>query len=128
MANHSISINENLYNEIKQYCDLNGLKPSVLCNDLLKKGLTELKYGDIPFGVIKNDRTEEALTKTDFVDEHEIPDKLVANEIIPVMPMSEPDGTSLLIGMDVVLDKKPIEEKKEEEKKITKTRKVRVLK
>lgn len=128
MANHTITINENLYNEIKQYCDLNGLKPSVLCNDLLKKGLTELKYGDIPFGVIKNDRTEETLPKTDLVDEHEIPNKLVADEIMPVMPMSEPDGTSLLIGMDVVLDEKPIEEKKEEEKKITKTKKVRVLK
>lgn len=124
---HSISLSDKLYNEIKEYCDLNGLKPSVLCNDLLKKGLTELKYGDIPFGVIKNDRTEETLPKTDLVDEHEIPDKLVANEIIPVMPMSEPDGTSLLIGMDVILDKKPIEEKKEEEKKITKTRKTRVL-
>ena len=128
MANHTITINENLYNEIKQYCDLNGLKPSVLCNDLLKKGITELKYGDIPFGVIKNERAKETLPKTDLVDEYEIPNKLIADEIIPVIPMSEPDGTSLLIGMDVVLDKKPIEEKKEEEKKITKTRKVRVLK
>ena len=128
MANHTITINENLYSEIKQYCDLNGLKPSVLCNDLLKKGIAELKYGDIPFGVIKNERAKEALPKTDLVDEYEIPNKLIANEIIPVIPMSEPDGTSLLIGMDVVLDKKPIEEKKEEEKKITKTRKSRVLK
>lgn len=137
MASHSILINNDLYSEIKQYCDLNGIKPSVLCNDLLKKALNELKYGDIPFGVIGNEQINEhineqineTLPKEELVDINEMPTKLVSDEIIPVIPMSEPDGTSLLIGMDVILDKKPLSEnKKEEDKKITKTKRVRVLK
>lgn len=99
---HNISINDTLYNEIKEYCELNNINIPQFCNELLKKSLTELKYGDIPFGVIKT--------------EPEIPQRLVANEIIPVKPMEEPKGLEILAK---------IEENKEKKEKITK--KVRVL-
>jgi predicted CopG family antitoxin len=120
---HSITINEDLYNEIKEYCDLNGLKPSNLCNELLKKSLTELKYGDIPFGVIKsehisehkneqiNERINEKLPNENLVDISKIPPMPIAHEILPIEPMS--GNVS--------------EEKTQEEQKIKKPKKVRVL-
>ena len=120
---HSITLNEGLYNEIKEYCDLNGLKPSNLCNDLLKKALTELKYGDIPFGVIKNERISEhknehinerineELPNENLVDVSKIPPIPIAYEILPIDPMS--GNVS--------------EEKTQEEQKIKKPKKVRVL-
>jgi len=120
---HSITINEDLYNEIKEYCDLNGLKPSNLCNELLKKSLTELKYGDIPFGVIKsehisehkneqiNERINEKLPNENLVDINKIPPMPIAHEILPIDPMS--GNVS--------------EEKTQEEQKIKKPKKVRVL-
>lgn len=142
MASHSILINNDLYNEIKQYCDLNGLKPSVLCNDLLKKALNELKYGDIPFGVIGNEHTNEqkneqineqineTLPNENLViDIHKIPTTPTANEIIPVQPMSEPKVLEILAKIEQSKKATTSEEKKpEEENKITKTKKVRVLK
>lgn len=75
---HSITINDELYKELKEYCDLNNLKMSNLCGDLLKKGLNELKYGDIPFGIIINPTV--------------IP---IEQELVPVQPMSEPSMASL---------------------------------
>lgn len=79
---HSITINDELYKELKEYCDLNNLKMSNLCGDLLKKGLNELKYGDIPFGII---------TKPTALP--------IKQELIPVQPMSFPKGEPLLTEM-----------------------------
>lgn len=123
MSNKSILINERLYNEIKDYCSLNNLKIQDLCSDLLKKGLNELKYGDIPFGVIKNNEIEETLPKEDLVDESKIPSKLVANEILPSVQFSEPKGVEILEKIEKETSQS---EKKQEQKKITK--RVRVLK
>jgi len=134
---HNISINDDLYNEIKQYCDLNGRKPSALCNDLIKKALNELKYGDIPFGVIENEHinvqkneqiNEELPSKNLVIDIHKIPAMPTANEIIPVQPMSEPKGFEVLAKIEQSKETVTSEEKKsEEEKKITKSKKVRIL-
>ncbi len=107
MAAHSVLINNDLYEEIKEYCGLNGIKPSILCNNLLKKALTELKYGDIPFGIIKNERiTEQKNEQT--------------NEQI-----NEPQSAPFV---NVEKTEEPVEKIQEEDKKITKTKKVRVLK
>lgn len=119
MANHTITINENLYNEIKQYCDLNGLKPSVLCNDLLKKGITELKYGDIPFGVIN--KVKEG--------------PLVSDYIVPSdKEFSPPTGDALVANMDEIFSVTPVpdkvqeqKEEKEEVKTKPKTKRTRIL-
>lgn len=75
---HSITITDSLYNELKEYCDLNNIKMSNLCGDLLKKGLNELKYGDIPFGIV--------------IKPTVIP---IEQELVPVQPMSEPSMASL---------------------------------
>ena len=120
---NNITINEMLYNEINEYCDLNGLIVSDLCNELLKKGLIELEYGDIPFGVINdeyiserkneqiNELINEELPNENLVDVSKIPPRPIDNEILPIAPMS--GNVS--------------EEKTQEEQKIKKPKKVRVL-
>ena len=120
---NNITINEKLYNEINEYCDLNGLIVSDLCNELLKKGLIELEYGDIPFGVINdeyiserkneqiNELINEELPNENLVDVSKIPPRPIANEILPIAPM---------LG-------NVSEEKTKEEQKIKKPKKVRVL-
>jgi len=87
MANHSISINDNLYNDIKKYCDLNGLKVNVFCCDILKKGLNTIKYGDIPFGVVEQLKdNKDTVQYVEPIEPHIEP---VTAELIPVMPISE---------------------------------------
>lgn len=44
-----MEIDKELYKEIKEYCKLNGLKPSEYVNSLLKKAFMEGKYGVSPF-------------------------------------------------------------------------------
>ena len=44
-----MEIDKKLYGEIKEYCKLNGLKPSEYVNALLKKAFMEDKYGAAPF-------------------------------------------------------------------------------
>lgn len=55
MSGHSVIINEDLFLEIKEYCRINGLKVSELCNEILKDGIKKIKYGDIPFGIISDE-------------------------------------------------------------------------
>lgn len=87
MANHSISINENLYNDIRQYCELNGLKINVFCCDLLKKGLNTIKYGDIPFGVVE--QLKGNAVPVQYVEPIELHIEPFATELIPVTPISK---------------------------------------
>lgn len=44
-----MEIDKKLYGEIKEYCKLNGIKPSEYINGLLKKAFMEDKYGIAPF-------------------------------------------------------------------------------
>lgn len=55
MEKHSISIDAKLYSEISEYCKINGLKVANFCNELLSNAFSVEKYGDIPFGVFKNE-------------------------------------------------------------------------
>ena len=79
---HTVSINDKLYNELKEYCDLNKIKVSSFCEEMLKKALNEAKYGDIPFGVI----------------EHKEPKT-------PVQPISVSSGSSI---SDIVEEKEEV--------------------
>ena len=44
-----MEVDKKLYQEIKQYCELNGLKPGEYVNSTLKKAFMEDKYGSAPF-------------------------------------------------------------------------------
>lgn len=55
MAKKSISIDEKLYSDIKEYCELNGLKITEFVESLLRKTFTLEKFGDVPFGKVDKD-------------------------------------------------------------------------
>lgn len=76
----SVKIKDDLYKEISEYCKLNSLSIVEYVNEKLKNAIINEKYGDIPFGKLT----------------HNIPPRPIVEEIIPVMPMNEPDGSSLL--------------------------------
>lgn len=50
---HSILINENLYHDIKEYCQINDLKFGDFVDDLIRKSFMVEKYGDAPFSHLK---------------------------------------------------------------------------
>ncbi|MBP5725285.1 MAG: hypothetical protein J6X18_17130, partial [Bacteroidales bacterium] len=51
-----MEVDKKLYEDIKEYCKLNGLKPSEYVNATLKKAFMEDKYGSAPF--LKKDSQE----------------------------------------------------------------------
>ena len=50
-----MEIDKKLYEDIKAYCDLNGIKPKEYINTLLKKAFMEDKYGAAPFRTYKEE-------------------------------------------------------------------------
>jgi hypothetical protein len=46
-----LEIDKKLYNDIKEYCKLNGLKVGVFINNLLRKAFNIEKYGNTPFSI-----------------------------------------------------------------------------
>ena len=53
MSKHFIPItDENLYNDIVEYCKLNNEKINIFCQRILKEQLLIIKYGDTPFGEV----------------------------------------------------------------------------
>lgn len=54
-----MEIDKNLYKEIKEYCDLNGLKTRDYIHRLLKKAFNEDKYGNRPFMTAPMDKKAE---------------------------------------------------------------------
>lgn len=50
-----ISISEQLYNDIKEYCKLNNLKINVFINELLSKSFIIEKHGESPFDKFKTE-------------------------------------------------------------------------
>ena len=56
MSKHFITItDENLYNDIVEYCKLNNEKINNFCQRILKEQLLIEKYGDTPFGNITHE-------------------------------------------------------------------------
>ena len=48
-----MEIDKELYNDIKAYCDLNGIKTREYIHNLLKKAFMEDKYGKMPEVFVK---------------------------------------------------------------------------
>lgn len=46
---HNISVSENLYKDLKEYCELNSLKLNEFVESILKDAFMVEKYGDAPF-------------------------------------------------------------------------------
>ena len=60
-----MEIDKKLYAQIKEYCDINGLKPKEYINDILSKAFMRDKYGDKPSISVTKSHTvsEEANTE-----------------------------------------------------------------
>lgn len=61
-----MEIDKELYKEIKEYCDINGIKPKKYVTELLKKAFMEDKYGISPFKksedvIVSNDAFKDAV-------------------------------------------------------------------
>ena len=72
-----MEVDKNLYKEIKEYCDLNGIKVKDYVNSLLQEAFMKDKYGEFPGVVIKQDnkavdKAEEDISKiVDSVGGHD---------------------------------------------------------
>lgn len=75
-----MEVDKKLYEEIKEYCELNGLKPRDFTNSLLKKAFMEEKYGKAP----------------PFFNQP-------AREIVESKPMSEPEPPKAENRPDIVI-------------------------
>ena len=56
MGKHSVQIDDTeLYNNIVEYCKLNGLKIGNFITELVRKQFMIEQYGDIPFGNLQDE-------------------------------------------------------------------------
>lgn len=76
MSKHTIVITDDkLYNDIVDYCKINGEKINSFCQRILKEQLSIEKYGDTPFGEVNVEKTPSILSK--------IPSEREAKMIMP---------------------------------------------
>ena len=57
-----MEIDKELYKDIKEYCDLNGIKAKEYINTLLRKAFMQDKYGERPFQTVKDKETGRVIT------------------------------------------------------------------
>lgn len=83
MSKHFITItDENLYNDIVEYCKLNNEKINIFCQRILKEQLMIEKYGDTPFGKIINDNIIDEINKSEvIVTKEEVLEKYITKEV-----------------------------------------------
>lgn len=76
MSKHTIVITDDkLYNDIVDYCKINGEKINSFCQRILKEQLSIEKYGDTPFGEVNVEKKPSILSK--------IPSEKEAKMIMP---------------------------------------------
>lgn len=77
-----MELDKQLYAEIKEYCELNGLKPRDFVHEILKKAFMEEKYGKMP-AVIKKSETFQPKTSIEIIQvSEEAPEKEEVKEEI----------------------------------------------
>lgn len=94
-----MQVDEKLYAEIKQYCELNGLKIKSFISDLLRNAFNREKFGDRPFQmkceltqpIIENETKEDkkaVFYEIDIIPKEEkdnlIPNNKVENDEIKI--------------------------------------------
>lgn len=91
-----MQIDEKLYAEIKQYCELNDLKIKAFISDILRKAFNREKYGDGPFQMRRENmalnpspdiKTEKKIVTYDIslpsdTEKEKPPINMVENEVI----------------------------------------------
>lgn len=84
MSKHSIQIEENAYQRLKEYCDINNLKIGPYVTSLILRGLNQDMYGDAPF--LKSSRKREGTT---FLSANALSDILNSRNDIDVNKKTE---------------------------------------
>lgn len=106
-----MQLDKQIYDEINEYCKLNGLKTRDFIHNLLKEAFMKEKYGDSPFAfnknseppvvsndsIKKNDDMEELIQKTIEITENVIkqhpepllPIQVLNDYIAPIVPESQ---------------------------------------
>ena len=81
---HTILIDEILYQDIKEYCELNNIKTNVFINKILKKSFMIEKFGESPFENIKKqkDIIETNVQDNNSFKKEEIKEKPYINDAI----------------------------------------------
>lgn len=152
MGKHSIQItDDNFYNELCEYCKINGLKISSFVTDLLKKQFLIEQYGDTPFTtyettIIDNSpvsslTVDVSIEKPNEDESVEIDKNIktnsgITNPSVIWTPYTIEDKTTLITNVDGNLSKKYVktrvpsdfygEIKTESESKTQKTKKRRL--
>lgn len=96
-----MQVDEKLYAEIKQYCELNNLKIKPFITDLLRKAFNREKFGDGPFQmrrepsppIIETEISGEK--KTVFYEIDATPKKVIENSIPIINNTEEVDEVKL---------------------------------
>lgn len=87
---HMIQVKNTLYNDIKEYCDLNNLKVNIFINELIEKSFLIEKYGSSPFNNFRekiNDTVEIPEPIQEVIDNHfweMLDEEKPQEEVIPV--------------------------------------------
>ena len=92
---NTVQIEDELYNDIKEYCKLNKLKIGSFINEILKKSFLVEKYGDTPFTNFSKKmaiETMESIPKPiqDVIDNH-FSEMLDENKVIEVPDELKPE-------------------------------------
>ena len=107
-----MQIDEKLYAEIKQYCELNGLKIKTFISEILRKAFNREKFGDGPFQMRRE--TPLPITSPEVIDEKKV---IVYDIVTPTIENKK--ETIPIINNKVEI----IEEKIENKENLNKTKK-----
>ena len=102
MGLKTIRVQEDVFNEIAEYCKLNELKITDFCSEKLKEVVLVEKYGDTPFGtMITKKQVDTPVNKDEEIDK---------KEPVVVEPSVEPVKET--IEEPVVVEDKPVVRKR----------------
>lgn len=123
-----MEVDKQLYAEIKEYCELNGLKPRDFTNDLLKKAFMEEKYGKMPAVLRGSFGKEPKIIEVPKELRQKFEENAVKAVAVPQNEEKSDKNETIEQETSYIEENQPIatvsEEKKAEEKKTIKKRKL----
>lgn len=123
-----MEVDKQLYAEIKEYCELNGLKPRDFTNDLLKKAFMEEKYGKMPAVLRSSFGKEPKIIEAPKELRQKFEENAVKAVAVPQNEEKPDKNETIEQETSYIEENQPIatvsEEKKAEEKKTIKKRKL----
>ena len=123
-----MEVDKQLYAEIKEYCELNGLNPRDFANNLLKKAFMEEKYGKMPAVLRSNVGKEPKIIEVPKELRQKFEENAIKAVVLPQNEEKSDKNETIWQETSYIEENQPIatvsEEKKEEENKTIKKRKL----